>query len=81
MAPLLPPVCSSVPSEQPRDNVHFSEWSEIVRLAMELTDSDNVLEGTVSVCVCVCMRACVCDVVNVSVFFQLTICLLLCGTN
>ena len=58
VTPLLPPVCSSVPSEQPRDNVRFSEWNEIVRLAVELSDSDNVLEGTADTCLCVCMCVC-----------------------
>ena len=59
-APLLPPVCSAVTSERPRDNVGYSEWREIVGLAVELAESDNVLEGKhtsihVHACTCVYM--------------------------
>ena len=44
---------SSVPSEQPQVNVGFSEWREIVDLAVDLAESDNVLEGEVTLGVCV----------------------------
>ena len=44
VVPLLPPVCSA-PSEAPQANVGFSEWREIVDLAVDLAESKNVLEG------------------------------------
>jgi hypothetical protein len=44
VVPLLPPVCSA-PSEAPQVNVGFSEWREIVDLAVDLAESENVLEG------------------------------------
>lgn len=47
-------MCSSaVPSEQPRVNVGFSEWREIVDLAVNLAEADNVLEGEATLSVCV----------------------------